>query len=1050
MTYTNKFNRSPYFDDFEESKNYHKILFKPELSIQTREINQIQTILQNNTSKISDYLIKNNAFIEDGTVDTYKADYIKIDASTFDYNDYTDNYLINDDTLLSRVISGVNDDGLDLKNTLYIKYLNSTLNNEVYVHDTTLTVLAKIKVDQVSGTYVNGDTIIGTISAASAKIYKVDEDADYIYVKFDNPLRFIEDEPLQIGLQYNATFKSMERDNEDINIFDNASVSEPIGKGRLASVEQGLYYFNGYFLFNEIQTIVVEPYNYMNSYSIGLEIEENTIDTNTDPSLSDNAAGYPNANAPGADRYQINPILKSYELFVTQPENFFTIVKIVNDNIVKDVDQEITELDRKLADRTYEESGNYIINQPSYNIYDFDEIYPIESLAFDSQDQAVGFAIDKFNIDAAYEDGGFWYPCNNQTELESQISDNYLMYVEPNTAYVKGLRFKYDTNQELVCRKSRDFNNFNNATTIEKTVQYIILENVSHLPNINTLDQLDILDIGASVIGTLYCQNITNYTNTSRLFVIEYSMNSGKVFSEARSVSFGDFTADIVLDSGEARFYNTNSNLLINSRFDSVRSISDLQIIISNYLEETADGSGNVVINAGANEQLLPYSAQDYVLTDSTGSIVDLEGTFNLVGGTLTIQLGAGYANQDVKIIYNVLNVNPTIKTKSILTNSKVVALPTNEIDLDHVDIYKVTGIYDSGDINTPATNTDADITRNYNIDDGQRKYFYGFGKISLKENFSEPTGQILIEYEYFSHSVGDCFINSSYPVDIEDIPSFVDNEVEYQLNDSIDFRQIKTLSGYDITNKTANIANEKITTYDVEYYLPRKDIILIDSQGSIGIKYGYSNVNPKSPTINPNNIPLFSLSLKPYIRTIKDVVIETLYKRRYTMSDIGDLESRIVELSNLVNNLRDEILYNDLSTDTLFVDNFTGLIGDVDNNAYSASVDLENNELRAYSKTYNQDLNLESQNNIVINNNIASLPYTEDNYLNINNYNSYEKILKVNKDKNNIYLELERDTINSYDVEIVFKDNTSNKSIDDNDYIYNNPVNNWIGTKDE
>jgi len=47
---------SPYFDDYTEDKNFHKVLFKPGVAIQSRELNQTQTIFQNQIKRIGDYL----------------------------------------------------------------------------------------------------------------------------------------------------------------------------------------------------------------------------------------------------------------------------------------------------------------------------------------------------------------------------------------------------------------------------------------------------------------------------------------------------------------------------------------------------------------------------------------------------------------------------------------------------------------------------------------------------------------------------------------------------------------------------------------------------------------------------------------------------------------------------------------------------------------------------------------------------------------------------------------------------------------------------------
>ena len=40
-------NVAPYFDDFDSSNDYHKVLFKPGYPVQARELTTLQSILQN-------------------------------------------------------------------------------------------------------------------------------------------------------------------------------------------------------------------------------------------------------------------------------------------------------------------------------------------------------------------------------------------------------------------------------------------------------------------------------------------------------------------------------------------------------------------------------------------------------------------------------------------------------------------------------------------------------------------------------------------------------------------------------------------------------------------------------------------------------------------------------------------------------------------------------------------------------------------------------------------------------------------------------------------
>ena len=47
MAQNTDLNVSPYYDDYDETKNFHRILFRPSNAIQARELTQLQSILQN-------------------------------------------------------------------------------------------------------------------------------------------------------------------------------------------------------------------------------------------------------------------------------------------------------------------------------------------------------------------------------------------------------------------------------------------------------------------------------------------------------------------------------------------------------------------------------------------------------------------------------------------------------------------------------------------------------------------------------------------------------------------------------------------------------------------------------------------------------------------------------------------------------------------------------------------------------------------------------------------------------------------------------------------
>ena len=76
------FNVAPWYDDFDASKNYHRILFKPGFAVQARELTQAQTILQDQITKFADNIFKQNSPVTGGQVTTnLLCNYIKLQSS---------------------------------------------------------------------------------------------------------------------------------------------------------------------------------------------------------------------------------------------------------------------------------------------------------------------------------------------------------------------------------------------------------------------------------------------------------------------------------------------------------------------------------------------------------------------------------------------------------------------------------------------------------------------------------------------------------------------------------------------------------------------------------------------------------------------------------------------------------------------------------------------------------------------------------------------------------------------------------------------------------
>ena len=61
-------NISPYYDDFDEIKNFYKVLFKPGFPVQARELTTLQSILQNQVESFGNNIFKEGSMVLPGAV----------------------------------------------------------------------------------------------------------------------------------------------------------------------------------------------------------------------------------------------------------------------------------------------------------------------------------------------------------------------------------------------------------------------------------------------------------------------------------------------------------------------------------------------------------------------------------------------------------------------------------------------------------------------------------------------------------------------------------------------------------------------------------------------------------------------------------------------------------------------------------------------------------------------------------------------------------------------------------------------------------------------
>ena len=63
MALTTDFNVDPYYDDFDQTKNFYKVLFRPGYAVQAREVSQLQTILQKQIERHGQHMFQEGSVV---------------------------------------------------------------------------------------------------------------------------------------------------------------------------------------------------------------------------------------------------------------------------------------------------------------------------------------------------------------------------------------------------------------------------------------------------------------------------------------------------------------------------------------------------------------------------------------------------------------------------------------------------------------------------------------------------------------------------------------------------------------------------------------------------------------------------------------------------------------------------------------------------------------------------------------------------------------------------------------------------------------------------
>lgn len=854
--------KAPYFDDHNPLKRYHQVLFKAGGTVQSRELNELQDILQGQVEAIGSHLFKNGSVVIPGTFNTQT----KLVSVALDITDATFDTL----SALSNVYIKGNTSGVEAKVTLFTKVFD-----------------VKYAFCEITKSGPNGVT--KTFSTETVE-----------FVIFTST-------------------------NVETNVGSGSITA--IGLGSFATVDDGIYYVRGMMVRVERQTIILSP-SVNISKRVGFNVTEEIITAQIDDDLYSNALNYPNYRAAGADRLKLTLTLETRELGQDDP-NFLELAKVVDGNVETLLSQvQYNELEKILAQRTYEESGDYTVTQSSVELREH---------------------LQEGN------NGGVYPAADGGSE------DKMVAVIGPSIHYVKGYRVENSTPRLVSMNKSRDTDVSNNAVTASIFGNCVEVNGCLGVPFVDFNVTYNILNSSAAVIGTFRVASVQKLgENTYRLLARRIRFTGSNIWSNAASISAtkGSVSFKGTLTTKGLTLGGYTPTLMLKLPFSGVKSLESTGVTDTTYTVVSdftvlLNSSGVGSVNAPSGAVFTGQFSSNSVST-TTATVGEIPVTYTLtgapVGSSIQIDAGSSYGNQSVHLMAVIQKTSaaPRSKRRTRVVGTFTASPSTSTYAIPNCDGIKLYAITIGGE----------DYTSKFTFDGGQRDASYEL--ITVSSNVTLPAGTATIEYEYFAHGPGDYFCVDSYSEESYDaIPSYTSSNSEtFKLSDCLDFR--KTVTG-DQTTYNDGATSQQFGTVqsDIEFYLPRFSALYVTSDGSYGVAEGISSQNPEIPLIPENAMRLSDFFIPPWTPALEQVLRFPVNNQRYTMRDIGKLQTRIenveyyTALSQLEassNNIQviDPVTGNDRFKNGIFADPMTDfrLFNPEDPESF-ASIDDVNGRLR-------------------------------------------------------------------------------------------------------
>ena len=923
------FNIEPYYDDFDETKNYHKILFRPGYSVQARELTQLQTILQNQVERFGNHIFKDGSKVYGAESAVQTTDYLTV-TTTSDLTQFI-GYEIYSGENRAKVIHA---EIIDSVVYLFVQVVRGSLPTSGTITSSIEGILATATINSngtaklfsvtdgiffIDGYFVRTGQQYAPRLGSDSGVFGFDITRNYIGSSSDTTLL----DPSRGNYNFNAPGADRFQIELDLAFHTSAERENFVP---LATINANGEIINQvlYSDYSELEKALARrTYDQAGSYIV--DPFELDLLTSTDESKTQLAIGTGRA------------YLFGYE-FENQSTEFINIDKARTTE-----NRSLTTVHRFYVDTGFNEGLPVEFVDALQNGYCTTKPYLVNILKGQTNPVLIGSAelVSIQNVDSStYR----FYLHNIQLNIGEDASGHIRLSV-PNEETPTAGAFRITTPSSVGIQNTTDTGlvyPVDKGSTIKTITDMKVRQRKEFIVTTNG-DGDATVDLSAVIEGQNYSFVGSNGTLLTDFKTIHYHLfetGDGSGESEPRVVPPSTYQID---------------------KLNDILTMSGLTPNTGYVLIATVEFTHNSNYQSAIRKKIL---RRDQFTVDGTDVLTDRTGRN-----------------------YIALNYADIIRIRSITITSNDerdgVTEGTSVITDFMLDNGQRDYSYEFGRLYFTKSREDA-----YKDEDGfftfsllvDYDYFEHDGKYGFLTVDSYPIGDSYVDTQ-------DAFKYEDIPLHTSE-----GTGKAVSLASSIDFRFVRDYSRIPLEGETREevLSSSAVPVFQInqtrendilqvahEYYLPRIDKLIIrhdfnDETTKFEVLSGTPAIIPEAPADVENGLTLYRMIIPAYTHNVNDIEVEGVSHKRYTMKDIGDVDKRLekVEVFSSLSAVESKIdsttflggSRDELEKKAILVDDFTGHgVGDVSNDDYRCSVDFQSKELRPSFKVYDYNFTVEN-----------------------------------------------------------------------------------------